>query len=75
MIAARKLRKSPLGASDEVKSSIACHQTSTYAVSSAVSAMSRSFKLTWDAERQLFALNEESLPDLLTRLCNDFLVS
>ncbi len=40
-----------------------------------VSAMSRSFKLAWDAERQLFVLNEESLPDLLTRLCNDFLVS
>ena len=40
-----------------------------------VSAMSRSFKLTWDADRQLFALNGESLPDLLTRLCNDFLVS
>ncbi|MEQ1726930.1 MAG: iron donor protein CyaY [Vicinamibacterales bacterium] len=40
-----------------------------------VSAMSRSFKLTWDADRQLFALNSESLPDLLTRLCNDFLVS
>ncbi len=40
-----------------------------------VSAMSRSFKLTWDADRQLFALNGESLPDLLARLCNDFLVS
>lgn len=40
-----------------------------------VSAMSRSFKLTWDADRQLFALNGESLPDLLTRLCKDFLVS
>lgn len=40
-----------------------------------VSAMSRSFKLTWDADRQLFALNGESLPDLLTRLCHDFLVS
>jgi len=40
-----------------------------------VSAMSRSFKLTWDADRQLFALNGESLPDLLTRLSNDFLVS
>lgn len=40
-----------------------------------VSAMSRSFKLAWDADRQLFTLNEESLPDLLTRLCHDFLVS
>lgn len=40
-----------------------------------VSAMSRSFKLAWDADRQLFALNGESLPDLLTRLSNDFLVS
>lgn len=40
-----------------------------------VSAMSRSFKLTWDADRQLFALNGEALPDLLTRLSNDFLVS
>lgn len=40
-----------------------------------VSAMSRSFKLTWDADRQVFALNGESLPDLLARLCNDFLVS
>ncbi len=40
-----------------------------------VSAMSRSFKLTWDADRELFALNDESLPDLLTRLCHDFLVS
>ncbi len=40
-----------------------------------VSAMSRSFKLTWDAERQLFVLNGEALPDLLARLCDDFLVS
>lgn len=40
-----------------------------------VSAMSRSFKLTWDADRQVFALNGESLPDLLTRLSHDFLVS
>ena len=40
-----------------------------------VSAMSRRFKLTWDADRQLFALSGESLPDLLTRLSHDFLVS
>jgi len=40
-----------------------------------VSAMSRSFKLAWDADRGLFALHDESLPDLLTRLCKDFLVS
>ena len=40
-----------------------------------VSAMSRSFKLAWAADRQLFALDGESLPDLLTRLCQEFLVS
>jgi iron donor protein CyaY len=40
-----------------------------------VSAMSRSYKLTWDADRDRFVLNGESLPDLLTRLCNEFLVS
>src|SRR6476620_8467253 len=40
-----------------------------------VSAMSRSYKLTWDADRDRFVLNGESLPDLLSRLCNEFLVS
>jgi iron donor protein CyaY len=40
-----------------------------------VSAMSRSYKLTWDADRDRFVLNGESLPDLLTRLCTEFLVS
>lgn len=40
-----------------------------------VSAMSRSFKLSWDAERQVFALNGESLVDLLSRLCKEFVAS
>jgi iron donor protein CyaY len=40
-----------------------------------VSAMSRSFKLAWEPDRQVFALNGEALPDLLTRLCHEFLVS
>jgi CyaY protein len=40
-----------------------------------VSAMSRSFKLSWDAERQLFALNGESLDALLARLSQEFLAS
>jgi len=38
-----------------------------------VSAMSRSYKLAWDETRELFALNGEALPDLLTRLCHEFL--
>lgn len=38
-----------------------------------VSAMSRSFKASWDADRTLFALNGESLPDLLLRLAREFL--
>ena len=38
-----------------------------------VSAMSRSFKLTWDDEREVFALNGEPLVDLLTRLAREFL--
>jgi CyaY protein len=38
-----------------------------------VSAMSRSYKLAWDAERQAFALNGEPLPALLTRLSGEFL--
>jgi CyaY protein len=40
-----------------------------------VSAMSRSYKLAWDSERQVFALNGEPLTDLLTRLCDEFLAS
>ena len=40
-----------------------------------VSAMSRSFKLAWNADQEAFALNGEALPDLLTRLCNEFLTS
>ena len=38
-----------------------------------VSAMSRSFKLAWDDERKVFALNGESLADLLRRLAKEFL--
>ena len=38
-----------------------------------VSAMSRSFKLAWDAERDVFALNGEALVELLTRLTREFL--
>jgi iron donor protein CyaY len=38
-----------------------------------ISAMSRSYKLAWDPSRQLFALNGESLADLLRRLCDEFL--
>lgn len=38
-----------------------------------VSAMSRSFKASWDADRTLFVLNGEALPDLLTRLAREFL--
>ena len=38
-----------------------------------VSAMSRSYKLAWDSDRQVFALNGEPLTDLLTRLCDEFL--
>lgn len=40
-----------------------------------VSAMSRSYKLAWDDERKLFALNSETLVDLLKRLSNEFLNS
>jgi iron donor protein CyaY len=40
-----------------------------------VSAMARSYKLTWDADRGLFALNGEALTDLLTRLTREFLVT
>src|SRR5262247_1229494 len=38
-----------------------------------VSAMSRSYKLAWDDERKVFALNGEALTDLLKRLSNEFL--
>jgi iron-sulfur cluster assembly protein CyaY len=40
-----------------------------------VSAMSRSYKLAWDGERGVFALNGEALVDLLKRLSNEFLNS
>ncbi len=38
-----------------------------------VSAMSRSYKLAWDNDRHVFALNGEALVDLLKRLTNEFL--
>jgi len=38
-----------------------------------VSAMSRSFKLTWTPEHTAFMLNGESLSDLLARLAREFL--
>ena len=38
-----------------------------------VSAMSRSFKLTWEPDRNVFALNGEALVDLLQRLAKEFL--
>jgi CyaY protein len=38
-----------------------------------VSAMSRSFKLTWEPEHTAFMLNGESLSGLLTRLTREFL--
>jgi CyaY protein len=38
-----------------------------------VSAMSRSYKLAWDDDRKVFALNGEALVDLLKRLSNEFL--
>ena len=40
-----------------------------------VSAMSRSFKLSWDADHQCFALNGESLDNALARFCLEFLAS
>jgi hypothetical protein len=40
-----------------------------------VSAMSRSYKLAWDDDRKVFALNGEPLVDLLKRLSNEFLNS
>ena len=38
-----------------------------------VSAMARSYKLTWDGDREVFALNGEALVDLLRRLTREFL--
>ena len=38
-----------------------------------VSAMSRSFKLTWSPERHAFALGDEALATLLERLSRQFL--
>ena len=40
-----------------------------------VSAMSRSYKLGWDAERGVFTLGGEALADLLGRLCSEFLTA
>ncbi len=38
-----------------------------------VSAMAKSYKLSWAAESQAFALNGEALPQLLERLTRTFL--
>src|SRR6185503_15819480 len=38
-----------------------------------VSAMAKSYKLAWDSERGLFALNGEALTELLARLTREFL--
>jgi len=38
-----------------------------------VSAMARSYKLAWSAERGGFALDGETLPQLLDRLARQFL--
>jgi CyaY protein len=40
-----------------------------------VSAMARSYKLSWAPERNTFALDGESLPQLLDRLARSFLDS
>src|SRR5262249_32021389 len=40
-----------------------------------VSAMARSYKLSWAPERNAFALDKESLPQLLERLARSFLNS
>jgi CyaY protein len=40
-----------------------------------VSAMARSYKLAWNAERGAFALDGETLSDLLTRLARTFVAS
>jgi len=38
-----------------------------------ISAMARSYKLTWSADRSAFMLDGETLSDLLTRLARTFL--
>ena len=38
-----------------------------------LSAMSRSFKLSWSGERSVFELDDEPLNDLVTRLAKSFL--
>ena len=38
-----------------------------------VSAMARSYKLSWSPERNAFALDDETLPQLLERLSRTFL--
>ena len=38
-----------------------------------VSAMARGYKLSWEPEAQAFALNGETLPQLLDRLTREFL--
>src|SRR5215475_11673071 len=38
-----------------------------------VSAMAKSYKLAWDEEHRVFALNGETLVDLLGRLTREFL--
>ncbi len=38
-----------------------------------LSALSRSFKLTWDPGREQFVLGDETLPALLARLTREFL--
>ncbi len=40
-----------------------------------VSAMARSYKLSWAADRNAFALDGETLPQLLERLTRTFLAS
>ncbi len=40
-----------------------------------VSAMARSFKLAWDGNRNGFALGNEALVDLLSRLTREFLAA
>ena len=38
-----------------------------------VSAMARGYKLSWTGEREAFALNGETLPQMLERLTREFL--
>ena len=38
-----------------------------------VSAMARSYKLSWAGDRAAFVLDQETLPELLTRLAKTFL--